>query len=1097
MKPFLQSIAEAYAANEHPRELARMIFIFPNKRAATFFNHYLAATTAAAGTTAVHPRTMSVVEFAEGFADGFAQADRLEMVFILYDVYRRAVRRHSGPEEADKVDFNRFVFWADTLLQDFDDVDNALADPSEVFRNVTTLKEISANYITPEQAREIKRYWRDFDLQPDETRFWNHLAYAGEASANTGDSADADTQAHTSPSAGFLKLWQVMGEVYTAFRSLLREKGLYTSGMNFRDAAEKLRKTSADELPYHRYVFVGFNNLSTAEHTVFTRLASLRHPRTGMPMADFYWDTASPAFDRRGLPGIEKVMRYAETFPSLYDCVEPLTEFPRIYIVGVPSRVGQCKAIGHALGKIFPPDETHDGKADPALLRRTALVLPDEQLLTPLVNSLPAAISPVNLTMGYKLRNTSVASLLRAIVTLQMRAFRRGQTSTFYIDDVTRVLTHPLVRSASAATVDVMLMQMQKERLFNVPEHFFMRHGFELFRPLFTMVANKQSCDDVFTYLRNLLKWLDEALARTWSPLETAEAAPTATGQPEAGEYDSADEYDPLLHLRQYSGTDRSLALQQAFIRRYANAVARLKHLRDTYLEDADGRPKVFLEDATVFNLVERVIKGEMLNFEGVPLEGLQVMGVLEARALDFDTIIIPSMNERIFPRSKFGASFIPDVIRRANRLGTSEDQEGAFSYFFYRMISRARQVHLIYDARTSGTHVSEPSRFIQQLQQIFRPQEMTAAVLPYRLVNLGQHKVEVAKTPDTMRKLQRYFSDDDPLYLSASSIESLLGCPVAFYLEKIAGYKDTKDMVDWMDEGTYGEIVHQVFEHLFNTLLRYATPGKGVIVDTPTIEALINNTPLLSRLITRSINELHLNLKETDLNTPLTGDCLILHNLILIIVKASLRRELDFTPFVYHHSEWQNKMRLTIDDGASNTRTFNLNLKIDRVDRLSDGHEYPRLRIVDYKTGGDSTSATNVEGVFGNYKTKAFLQLMIYCQAYAQKEGYTGPIQPLIYPVRNAIIKPYTPLRWSKPLKAEATDPAETIERCDLKQPVGKEKKWKVLDYRDYLHEFNARLIKALDDLLDPEKPFTSPESDDACKYCNFREICRREIKF
>lgn len=1088
MKPFLQSIAEAYAANESAEALSKMIFIFPNKRSATFFNHYLAGVAARKGPDGesrplIHPDTVSIVQFAEMFAQGAAQADRLEMVFMLYDVYREVVRRHNGESDAARVDFNKFVFWADTLIQDFDDVDNALADPAEVFRNVSTLKEISANYLTQEQADEIRRYWRDFDLQPDEMRFWNHLTDAGQAEAPGGKD-------HTSVSAGFLRLWQVMGEVYTSFRAMLRKKGLYTSGMNFRDAAAALAKVSAGDIPYSRYIFVGFNNLSVAESTIFKRLSALTDPETGLPMADFYWDTASQAFAYRDIPGIERVRRYAETFPSLYRCIEPLTEFPKIYLVGVPSRIGQCKAIGHALGRLFPPEEEHEGLADPAMLRRTALVLPDEQLLTPLVNSLPAAISPVNLTMGYKLRNTSVASLMRAIVSLQLRAYRsRNAAATFFIDDVTRVLTHPLVRAVSTDTVDATLALIRKERLFNVPEAFFRREEFEVFAPIFTMVADKQSCSDVFTYLTGLLGWLDRSLTTSWRRFIPDEKKSEASeGDDDATD---ADAGDSAVRLTPFCSSDRSVALQQAFVRRYANAVARLQHLRDLYLQGADGQARVYLEDATVFNLVERIISGEMLNFEGVPLEGLQVMGILEARALDFDTLLIPSMNERIFPRSKFSPSFIPELLRRSYRLSTAEDQEGAFIYFFYRMISRARQVHLLYDARTSGSHASEPSRFIQQLLRIFQPKDISSIVLPYRLASFDRPMISVSKTPATMEILRRYFSEEDPLYLSASSIEKLLGCPVSFYLEKIAGYKESKDLVDWMDEGTYGEVVHRVFETLYNELLAHTVGGEGVVITAQLIEAMIKDTPLLERHIRRAINELYLKLDPDRLDAPLTGDCLILGKIIIILVQSSLRRELDFTPFIYRAGEWSRKMRLTIKDGEGESRTFNLNLKIDRIDRLADPHDYPRLRVVDYKTGGDSTSATTVCSIFGDYKTKAFLQLMIYCQAYAQEERYHGPIQPLIYPVRRSPVEPYAPLKWSEPADGEA------VERADLKAPKGNEKKWRVLDYRDYREEFNSRLIETLDDLLDPDVPFAAPADNDACKYCDFLDICRREIPF
>lgn len=1066
--------------------LRNYCFVFPNKRSVTFFNHYLSELVkrraSQESTPVILPYSTTITEFTESFSDGAASADRMEMIFMLYDVYREVLFRNNSSKDTANVDFNKFVYWADTLLQDFDDVDNALADPAQIFRNVSNLKEISANYLTEEQAKIVSEFWKDFDLTPEIHDFWNHLTYSGN---DVSDSAAAyDPEKHRSPRTGFLRLWQVMGELYSAFRSHLNSLGLHTPGMNARVAAEKLKAVTAEALPYERYIFVGFNSLSVAENAIFSALANKQNKENGTSLADFYWDVASPVFGDKSLPGIGKVLAYSERFPSRYDCVEAIDTYPRIHVAGIPSRVGQCKVIGTLLDNIFPATPS------PVRLRRTSIVLPEEGLLSPLVNSLPDKITPLNITMGYKLKNTAVAGLMRHIISLQMRAYKSKVAKTFFYEDVLRVLTHPLVRAVDRTAVDRMLTEIRSGRLFNIPEEFFRQEQFATFVPIFTMVADKQSCNDVFLYLRNLLEWLDRTIVSSWNRLASTTSfgyGITAEEDYESVGIETGSDGIKVESLN--ADAERSLALQQAYIHRYANAVVRLQKLREIYLEEPEGSSRVFLEDATVFNLVEKIVKGETLNFDGVPLKGLQIMGVLEARALDFETVIIPSMNERIFPRSKFGATFIPMVLRRAYRLNTNEDQESAYIYFFYRMISRANDVYLLYDARTTGMKSSQPSRFIHQLRHIIVPENLKYDILPYNLVSVATPTILVNKTNDIMEKINRFRSSDNPLYLSATSIERYLGCPVAFYLENIAGFRQGEEMNDWMDEGTYGVIVHEVFETLYNNELERRRGGAGgVLITADILEKMAGDRINLDKIITRTINKHYTRLGE-DNDTPLIGDALIIGKIMRMLTEATLQREKDHAPFTYYFGEWDKRLSLTLNGSQNRSIAINFTCKIDRLDFVEKDGVFPRLRVVDYKTGGDRTTATSVPAVFSDYKVKAFLQLMLYCQAYASYTGYAGAIQPIIFPIRTVMVRKLDALQWSEPMDSSQ------IENLDLKKPTGRSNKWNVLDYRDYREEFNDQMITALEELFDPSVPFKCPDGNDACKYCRFLEICRREI--
>ncbi len=1056
--PFLQSVAEAYLHNE-PMRLIDCCFVFPNKRSATYFTHYMTVVSRRDGIRAVHHATTTIVDFTEGFSDT-APGERMELIFILYNVYREVVRRHHGASEAAAIDFNKFVFWADVLLNDFDDVDNSLADTGEVFRNVESLKEISSNYLTPEQLEIIKKYW-DNDKIPDDVReFWNHVAYPSSENGDTGQ---------TKVSVGFLKLWQVMGEVYNDFCDRLGIMGLHTSGMAYRHCVDVLNDTPADKLPFKRYVFVGFNNLSTAEKRIFSRLRDLRDEETGESMADFYWDVASPAFADSLLAGARIVSRLAKEFPPKYDCIGKIDSFPKIDVIGVPSRVGQTKIIGSILGESYPPDtEVNEDE-----LSNTAVILPEENMLTPLLHSLPANITPLNLTMGYKLRNTAVAGLLRDIVSMQMRSYQSKVADTFFYEDVVNVLSHPLIRAFKPVVCTLILLEMQEKRLFNVPDTLFKNPRFSGLEPVFRRVADKNNSGDVFQYIENLLDWLEEAVKNGSDENKADDAMEIADDEVETASNVIADRN--LTH---------AVAMQEAFLRRYRHAMLHLKKLCVEYLSGSG----VYIEDATVFNLIEKLVQGEMLNFEGVPLKGLQIMGVLEARALDFDTVILPSMNERVFPRARFTGSFIPVVLRNAYGLPTPEDQENVYTYFFYRMISRARRVFLLYDARSTGLKSRQMSRYIHQLAHIFRPPHMRKTVLPYSMSSPETPAISVAKTPEIMSVINRYRSEKHPLYLSASSIKQYVGCPMAFYFEKIAHYKREDEVNDYIDESTLGTIVHDVFEKLYGGLIE-GRP-EGVLVTADMLATMRKDVAKIDRLICRSINYYYRKMEPTS-EVPLSGETKIIGVMIKEYVREVLRKEQAQCPFVYLHGEWEEKKPLTLVGSDGKTMVINFNCRIDRIDRYEGDEFYPRIRIIDYKTGSDDTEAADLEQMFHDYRKKAFMQVMLYAQAYSQFTGCELPVQPMIFAFKTLMVAPLAPL------KGPAPDDAEQVAFPNLKQPgSARSNKWNILDAADYAAGFNDKLLPYLEDLFNPEVPFTCSDNEDTCKYCAFTAICRRERK-
>lgn len=1076
MTPFLQSIAHTYLQHESDT-LLDTCFVFPNRRSTVYFTDYMREEARKAGRKIILPETTTIVDFTESFSGRSIPADRMEMVFILFGVYRDVVGAANGAERAASIDFNSFVQWADVLLNDFDDVDHALADPEMIFANVENLKELSANYLTPEQIEVLGHYYDTTGLRADMEHFWKHIDYPG--------NDDTHKASHE-----FLRIWQALNEVYRNFQKRLEQKGLHSPGMSVRRAAAAVKAMGAGDFRWKRYVFVGFDTITNAQLAIMKRMQTLRHP-DGTPLADFYWDLASPAFSgARQSDGARTVARYAQMLPPLYPCISPVGTFPPISVVGVPSRVGQAKAVGEILDKIrkermHAAVDNTDGEAGEGdnLMRDIAVVLPEENLLTPLLSSLPDGIGKLNITMGYKLRNTAVAGLLRDIALMQRRTSTCNGEKTFFWEDVVRVLSNPIMQERSFEACVHALFEIQTRHLMSIPRSFFeakdeRRDMLAVFNPL----PDRLAVNEAFDYQRDVVEWLETALTARPQPDNPTETAEEPDGKAEEEPDDSTGRETITVG----NGANDVNAVQRAFLQAYAEAIDRLREFCTVYLP-ADAP----IEKATAFTLADRMVQGEMISFDGLPLIGLQIMGVLEARSLDFSTLIIPSMNERVFPRVRFTASFIPPILRRAYGLTTPDQQEAAIAYRFYRMISRAGKVYLLYDARATGRR-TQPSRFIHQLEYIYRPANFRRLTFDYRMHNPGETAFTVAKSESIKKKLERYRTQGpDALNLSASSIELYMNCPMAFYLQYIAGYAREDQHTEWIDESTYGTIVHEVLENIYAPMVENA-PG-GALVEKATLDNLLEKgNRTVDVLTTRAINRNFLHLPDDQLEFSLTGQNNLIGQIVAQYVKKTIERDRDLTPFVYLHGEWgkDNVGPLTLTDDQGKSMTINFTCRIDRVDKIYDPDGTPRLRIVDYKTGGDAVSAKSLEDPFTDHKTKGLLQLMLYAQAYAADKGLDEPIALSIYSLRKLMQNPVGPYEINiAPFRPQT----EKDIAMKFARKYNDITKWRILDYRDYAPQFNARLIQLLEELFSDE-PFRCTDNEKNCGLCRFSSICHTD---
>ena len=972
MESFLSKVAEVYIQHES-KNLVDYCFVFPNKRSGAFFRKYLSE---ALKRPILLPEIITISDIISEFSVGI-EASRYEQLFILYNVYK------SISDEV--VEFDQFQFWGDMILNDFNDVDRYLVDPKQLFINVQRLKEINSNYLTEEQIKIINKYWGENRSFDSIEKFWKHLD---------------NEEDNGVPRDRFLKLWEILYDIYLKFNDELTKRGLTYSGRSYKDASDRIAKCSATDLTYNRYIFVGFNVLSSSEIKIFERLQEIE-------CADFYWDYNSLVCNCEYNKATRFLRKYVKSFPSNYNIDNEFIEtLPQISIIGVPSNIGQVKETGRLLSELSANKTIPD--IENAL--NTAIILPDENLFIPLIHSLPDKFKSVNITMGYPMRFTPVSALMKAIVSMQLRLRKLKGESVFYYEDIQNVLAQPLIRAITNDECEQIKNIISQNRLFNIPANYLVQEYPHL-EIIFTPVKDIKDFKEVFAYIISLINFIRQNLSA-------------------------------LKHS----------SLDVSFLSRYTQALQSLKVLVERY--------NIEMQEHTFFHLIERAISSDTINFEGEPLKGLQIMGVLETRALNFENVIMLSMNERVFPRKHFSRSFIPDALRRGYGMSTIEFQESIYAYYFYRLISRANNVYLLYDARTAGVKSGEMSRYLYQLKFLYPQEFIKTSLVDYDIQSTRRDGIEVQKTKEIIEKLNKFRTEGSGKALSASAIKKYCHCPLQFYLEIVEELRIEEDVKEYMDDITYGNIVHAVAEKLYKKL-------DGIEITAQVLDNMKNDTAMLSKEIIMAVNE-HYNKLGKNNDTELYGEAKVLAEIMLYSITELLEQEKQFAPIIFKSAEEKMVGRYRISPDLE----INIKLFIDRVDTAM-VNDSEQLRIVDYKTGSDKTSVVSFVPVFDSSNADnngAILQMFIYCNFYAALQNYDASIQPIIYKLRT--------------LKTEGLQP--------IKIGSGK-KAIPVYDYREFNDEFLTYFHSTLEEIFNPEIPFAQTQNDDHCKYCSFKTICSK----
>lgn len=933
-KEFLRSVAERFYAVSGG-ELRNYCFVFPNRRSALFFRRYLGE---CAGRPVFSPHITNINDLFSSLSP-LRLLDKITLLYRLYLVFKDKVEGFSES-------FDDFVYRGEVILNDFDDIDKYMADARGLFSNIRDIREIDSRYeyLSDKQREAIASFWGVVIPYRDGKK-----------------------------ESQFLGMWDCMYDIYAALRTGLAAAGEAYEGMIYRDVAEELQDGNEELLEglakYERIVFVGLNAPNRCERQLFDTLK-----KNGK--ADFYWDYYGNAIkdgaNKSSMLMKDNVARYPSAYPLPEDgglCEEP----PHITAVSVPSSAGQAKYVYRILEEIVRKSGTAD-------LFSTAVLLPDEQLLFPLLNSLPEEVSPVNVTMGYSLSHSNVSSFVAALSSLQERVRIKDGSARFYFRDVLDVLSHPFIVNMAGDGAAGLREKITRENIIYVPQQVLCTE------PLFGTVFRSTGGTEGIMVPESVSDYLKEVL----------------------------DAVSP--------GADR---IDREFFMGYYRSLNLLRSL------GADMRKD------TYFRLLRRTVSSVSIPFSGEPLDGLQIMGPLEIRALDFENLIILSVNEGVFPSRNAAPSMIPYNLRRGFGLPTYEYQDSVSAYHFYRSICRARNIWLLYDSRGEGLKSGEESRYIKQLEYHFGYNVERVSVSFSVSGNAVQEVPPVMKTPEHVGKLA-------DMTFSNSSLQTWLSCPMRFYYHYVLELPEEKDMTEGLDTAAFGTLYHYVMRRIYG-------PYTDKAADAGRLAALAEDTDLIRGLVKEGFTE--------ELKIPeVTGRNLIAGALVEKIAAQTLRVDAGVAPFTVKALELPETGVFRTESGAS----VRIKGIYDRMDVNSQG----QLRIVDYKTGGDHFACRDIAELFDPEtagRGSHVFQLYLYLLILELCGKAPGDIE------RDVLLEIY----YTKNL-------------------YGGIRTFRVPERAEY-DAFRQGLSGLIDGILSPDVPFTACQDERKCGYCPYKQLCRR----
>ncbi|WP_027127628.1 PD-(D/E)XK nuclease family protein [Gelidibacter mesophilus] len=807
----------------------------------------------------------------EEFVEGLSDLNYATNTELIFEFYK--VYKNITPEPQLE-SFDQFSKWGQLLLQDFNEIDRYLIDPDHIFDYLKSIKEINHWSLAEEQTPYIKNY----------LAFWNRI-----------------------------KIY------YKSFKEelILNKRGY--QGLVYREAVKEVT-SYMNSNPDTKHIFIGFNALNNAEERIIQELLQ-------QGLAEIYWDIDrtflnNPIHDA-GL-FIRQHMKDWHYFKQnkLKWIAENYSTQKNIHTVAIPKNIGQVKYIGELLDTLAIAD-----------LKKTAVVLGDETLLMPLLNSIPNKIEAINITMGLPLKSVPLTSLFDLLFKIQ-----KNHTNTIYYKDVVSILSHSFIQSVITDNN----VNVSNEIINYIQSNNIVTLSVE---KLISLAPSKED----FIAL----------LFQSWQ------------NNPEKA-FENCSQL--ILTLKRHLDSEKSknlLALE--YLYRFNQIFNELQRYNTKY--------KLINNSTTLYSLYKELLSSETLDFQGEPLQGLQIMGMLESRVLDFETVIISSVNEGILPAGKSTNSFIPFDVKLENGLPTFKEKDAVYTYHFYRLLQRAKNVYIIYNTEADVLNGGEKSRFITQLQIENIHKIKHSMVAPRVEVAQKQLKV-IKKSAATMTRLQQIANSG----FSPSSLTNYIRNPLDFYYQSVLKIQSFEDVEETVAANTLGSVIHQTLEDFY-------TPYKG----TSLTEAhLLQMKTLINQSVTIHFKSFY---KEGDMTK---GKNLIILEVAKRYVSNFINKEIETLKAGHRIKIIDLEMELNIQLHIPEL-DFQVNLRgtVDRIDEL-DG----TLRIIDYKTGKVNQGQVEVvdwEDITLDYNkySKSF-QVLAYTYMLNETKKFSQPIEAGIISFKN-----------------------------------------------------------------------------------------------
>jgi CRISPR/Cas system-associated exonuclease Cas4 (RecB family) len=784
----------------------------------------------------------------------------------------------------------------------------------------------------------------------------------------------------------FINNWRFLYHVYFSFVGKLKDKGLAYEGMIYREMVSSL-PDAGKTWEGKNIAIVGFNALNNCEKKLFDFLKVNCN-------ADFFWD-----YDQYYLSGDQheaslfmntNIKRYPSPTGFEFNSFNFET-LRNIDMVSVPGFSGQAVYASQWL------NENKNLITDS--FDNTAIVLCDESLLQPLLSSLPESVGDLNITMGFPLKNSSVFSLVKGLIDIDKngRTNESGVTR-FYYRNVIALLNNPLIKPAIADFSDKLSEKIQKENKIYITKDDMADNS--LLQLIFSLPVDSVSVKEYFHLIITQL-------------------------------FTFVSEDDPF--------TKESLYQLYLLISQLHNT-----------LFDNDKKRETIISKKLFYQLLLRSAEKMNIPFEGEPLSGMQVMGFLETRCLDFDNLILLSFNDDKLPGNPHQHSFIPYSLRKGFDLPVIEHRNAMYAYYFYRLVQRAKKVTLVYDSRTDGLTKGEVSRYATQLKYEAAHLTLTAKQGVFNFDSYEVLPITIEKNRLLLDKLEKIFTNK---IVSPTFLSTYLDCKLSFYFRYVEGIRESEDLFEEIDHLIFGRIAHLAMEGLYK-------PYIGRILTQDSIKSIIADKKLISYHTTEALKKEFFKGGNFDLN----GKNMLIFDIIEKYIFRILKYDLQIAPIDLLSLEREYSSDLTIN---IDTRTISVRIggTIDRLDNVQD-----QIRVVDYKTGKSESAVKTIDSLFkaSGDRNKAAFQTMIYAHCVNEQLHPAEAIVPAVYGARAVFTSDFNP-----------------------RFQIG----GKNMIYQQYAAEFIGLLSSLIEEILNPEIPFSQVADNRKCSYCPYNSICNRGV--